>query len=1079
MHLPFSRSILLVAALVLTLAGCDCEGRGLKGAGPRIAVDPSSVAVEGVPGRITEVTLRVSNTGTGALVFAGRPSFVEQDGDGVEEFGIASMLERSCDEQVRPENQRDALEPGGCGIVVMRYRPAGDGEDPAELHFVTNDADVPDYVVPINAGARTPVLEICSTDGAATVCGAPGGSFDVDFGSAAPGSVVKRTILLRSKGTRPLSLQGLNLTGDADFAIDPADLVKTLAPGESAEVAATFTPDRASGGLRGAQLVVSNDDPRQGKALVNLVAVGEAPRLCFCVGSDGERCTPTATADFGKVDVGATAAKYLRLQSCGEKPLTLKRLEVTSGGPVFAVQAPSLGAGRTLAPGDRLPDVPLAFAPPAEDKFLGRLEIETDVQSGYVGLVGEGGASGCKLEAASPVLDFGQVAVGSTGKRDYTLANRGTVACEIPSAPVITAGAAVAFGLENLPTSAVSVAAGATVKFTVTYRPADATGPDEGEMSIGYGAAGSVAQLKVALKGTPAAQAKCVLTALPGTGNNAASRRLNFGQVLKGTEKVLPVTFQNVGSAECRLNSWRVTSIPMPGLPNDANYFKVKQAPQQQLAPGQSTILGMAFTPDAAREFGSPFGQAPLPLPFPGGAPGLKIEVTTSDTASFNGATCSGGGAAGCVGWEMLGQGVESSLRVLPSDLDFGKVTLGCQSRELKVTIYNTGRATLNIKSFRVDPPAPPAPGVATFRVRAPPIPAGGLPLTGGSQMSISVVYRPPDAAIHTGTLFIESDATNVQAANPYVTVGLKGEGTTESRQVDTFDQSARPKTDVLFVVDNSGSMGEEQGRLGDNASTFLNVAQQLNTDFQVGVVTTDVTASGQSGKLQTTGGLPKITANGPSAASNLRSIVRSLGTNGDSDERGLDAMVAALSVPLVNDPAANAGFLRPDAKLAVVVVSDEEDGSNSPVDFYVDFLKNLKGQYNSALVSFSAIVGDASPSQNSQGAPGCTSPDGDAVSGDRYIAVANRTGGKVRSICSANWGQIAADLGLDAFASRSGFPLSRPADPASIQVKVNGQPSPAGRWTFDAAANTVVFSGANLPPAGAVIVIEYEALCL
>lgn len=1078
MRMRFVRPILALAALVASAAGCDCDSRGLKGAGPTISVDPSSVTIEGVPGRISEVTLKVSNLGTSSLKLEQPPKFIEKDNDGVDEFGISSLFERSCDEQLRPPATRETLEPGACALVVMRYRPDADGNDEAELHFYSNDLDTPDFLVPINAGALTPALEVCAFNGGTLIdCGAPGAPFEVLFGQSSPGTKVSRTLRLTSKGSRPVNIQGLNLTGDPDFTVDPATLVKTLAPGESVDLSATF--DAAAGGGREGDLVIANDDPRQSMLTVRLLATGDASRMCVCVGSDNERCVPTPLADFGKVPVGGVGRKYLRLASCGTKPLTLRKLEVVDGAAVFSAQGPNLGGGRVLNPGDRLPDVPLEFKPLAEDKYLGRLALETDQERGFVNLVGEGTPSGCKLEAPSSVLDFGQVAKLVEARRDYTLANRGTTECIIPSAPQITAGATVKFELAGFP-AVPNVPPGQTVKFTVSYTPQDDVGPDAGEMTIAYGdAAGGAAsaQLKVQLKGTPVAEPKCVLSAQPGA-SSAFGRTLNFGQVLKGTEKLMPVTFQNVGSANCTISNWRISGTALPGTPNDAAYFKVKQAPQQTLQPGQTTIVGVAFTPDAARAFGSP-------LPgFGGGAFGVNLYVNTGDTVSFNGSQCSGGfppqnGAPGCVGWSLTGQGVESNLRVLPSDIDFGKVTLGCQSREQKVTIYNTGGATLHITEFKVDPPAPAPPAVAIFRVRAPTIPSGGIPLAGGAQMSVTVVYKPPDASIHTGTLYIKSDATNVQGANPYVSVGLKGEGTTESHQRDTFDQSARAKTDVLFVVDNSGSMGEEQGHLGDNASTFLNVAGQLNTDFQVGVVTTDMDASSQQGRFQTSGGAPKITANGPNAASNLRSIVRSLGTQGSSSEKGLDAMVAALSVPLSTDPQANAGFLRQDAKLAVVIVSDEEDQSGSSVDFYVDFLKNLKGQYNSALVSLSAIVGDSAPNQNSQGTSGCTSPDGDAVSGDRYIAVANRTGGKFRSICSSNWGQIAADIGLDAFASRAGFPLSRPADPSTIVVQVNGAQQPAANWTFDANANTVVFSGTHVPPAGSTIVIDYEALCL
>src|SRR5262249_8792555 len=50
--------------------------------------------------------------------------------------------------------------------------------------------------------------------------------------------------------------------------------------------------------------------------------------------------------------------------------------------------------------------------------------------------------------------------------------------------------------------------------------------------------------------------------------------------------------------------------------------------------------------------------------------------------------------------------------------------------------------------------------------------------------------------------------------------------------------------TDILFVVDNSGSMREEQQKVVDELHTFVSdlVNVPVRNDFQIGVVTTSVT---------------------------------------------------------------------------------------------------------------------------------------------------------------------------------------------------------------------------------------------
>src|SRR5690606_7952311 len=139
-----------------------------------------------------------------------------------------------------------------------------------------------------------------------------------------------------------------------------------------------------------------------------------------------------------------------------------------------------------------------------------------------------------------------------------------------------------------------------------------------------------------------------------------------------------------------------------------------------------------------------------------------------------------------------------------------------------------------------------------------------------------------------------------------------------------------------LFVIDSSGSMSEEQQALGNNAAAFMQTATSLNTDYQIGVITTDMDDGNHGGRLTTGGGGPKIiNSTTPNPTQTVANRVRAVGTNGSADERGLQTMVAALSDPLINDPNGNQGFLRPDAKLAVVVVSDEDDSSNGTVAFY------------------------------------------------------------------------------------------------------------------------------------------------
>src|SRR5207253_3718474 len=142
------------------------------------------------------------------------------------------------------------------------------------------------------------------------------------------------------------------------------------------------------------------------------------------------------------------------------------------------------------------------------------------------------------------------------------------------------------------------------------------------------------------------------------------------------------------------------------------------------------------------------------------------------------------------------GQGVVSNLAVIPADLDFGVITLGCRSRTENVTLYNTGNAAFTVKSFKVD-----GPNLGSFYLVAPPTP---FTMNASAKVVIQITYKPSQVGPESATLYIESDASNTTSSNPYVTVALSGKGTTDKHQRDTFTQLTKPTVDLLFVIDNS-----------------------------------------------------------------------------------------------------------------------------------------------------------------------------------------------------------------------------------------------------------------------------------
>lgn len=250
--------------------------------------------------------------------------------------------------------------------------------------------------------------------------------------------------------------------------------------------------------------------------------------------------------------------------------------------------------------------------------------------------------------------------------------------------------------------------------------------------------------------------------------------------------------------------------------------------------------------------------------------------------------------------------------------------------------------------------------------------------------------------------------------------------GVEDDVRVDRIVQSTIAAVDVLWVVDNSCSMSDEQVRLTENFPQFMGWFLGSNLDYHIGVVSTDVSSITQSGRLQPGGeGYRYIEPSTPEPIDTFGQMAL-LGTGGDANERGRDAVFAALDPSTGLHEAENVGFYREDASLAVVVISDEDDYSSRPLDAFVEWFLALKP--DPAMLSFSSIVG---PEVISSDCPGATEE------GTDYLEATRAIGGVEWSICTDDWAPALDQLGMEAAGLRREFFLTDLPVVSSIRVWV------------------------------------------
>lgn len=158
---------------------------------------------------------------------------------------------------------------------------------------------------------------------------------------------------------------------------------------------------------------------------------------------------------------------------------------------------------------------------------------------------------------------------------------------------------------------------------------------------------------------------------------------------------------------------------------------------------------------------------------------------------------------------------------------------------------------------------------------------------------------------------------------------------------------------DILFVIDNSGSMHDEQEKLLASFSAFVTAIEGslAGVGYHIGVVTSswnmanppDCQASGSLVTQTDAGGVCTPFADGHRFATENDDLsikfpcMAQVGTQGSALERPVTNMILALD-PAMNGPGGcNEGFLRDDAILVLVIITDDPPIDNNEDDAHPD----------------------------------------------------------------------------------------------------------------------------------------------
>jgi len=278
-----------------------------------------------------------------------------------------------------------------------------------------------------------------------------------------------------------------------------------------------------------------------------------------------------------------------------------------------------------------------------------------------------------------------------------------------------------------------------------------------------------------------------------------------------------------------------------------------------------------------------------------------------------------------------------------------------------------------------------------------------------------------------------------------------------EVEQTDQIVQVTTPKVDVLWTIDNSCSMSDNQKDLVSYFPAFMDYFLGSGLDYHIGVTTTDIdmNENGAKGKLVVIGGIKFLDPETPSPI-DVFDAMATRGTTGSGNEKGTGGTFMCLED---KRDTANAGFWRDDASINTIIISDEPDSTPSNIITEQEFVGWYDGlKQDHAMRTFSSVI--------------------DPNYGTRYASITDQIGGIKWDIDNDDWAQVLELLGIQAAGLKREYFLSHLPVDDSIDVSIHdvtGADLAFKRASYDVATG-VVGDGDwyYLPDRNSITFVEY-----
>ena len=262
------------------------------------------------------------------------------------------------------------------------------------------------------------------------------------------------------------------------------------------------------------------------------------------------------------------------------------------------------------------------------------------------------------------------------------------------------------------------------------------------------------------------------------------------------------------------------------------------------------------------------------------------------------------------------------------------------------------------------------------------------------------------------------------------------------------LNQNSEGILDLLVVIDNSGSMGQEQTLLAPKLNKLLSYVS--SSDYRIAVISTDANDQCVRTVINRTA----------DAATQFSNAITSVGVNGSGNEEGFRMAHVGLTCD-------NSYWLRPDSKIAVLIVSDEDNCSNGNCSNPEGSAANLK----KTLTDLGREPGKDARIYGIIAVPGITCNTAYNV-GNKYQELITDTNGVSGSICAEDYSATLSSISQDVSTILdTRFALDSAPEQDTMLVNINGADTANG-WTVE--QQSIVFDPP--PPQGALVKLRYQA---